>query len=82
MRKFILSTVTFMLFANFAAADVIDDNLAKAEKSLVTAQKRLDIAKQCIANRPVCVKEMTAKAQAANDRAAAKLAALKSASAE
>lgn len=82
MRKLILSTVTFMLFANFAAADVIDDNLAKAEKSVISAQKRLDTAKACVANRPVCLADMTAKAQKSSDRAAAKLAALKSANAE
>lgn len=82
MRKLILSTVAVFALIGVAKADILDDNLAKAEKSVISATKRLEAAKQCIANRPVCLADLTTKAQKSSDRAAAKLAALKSANAE
>ena len=71
-----------LINSSIAYADVIDDNLAKAEKGVISAQKRLDTAKACIANRPICIADLTAKAVKSADRAAKKLADLKAASAE
>lgn len=68
-----------LLLGNMAHADVLDDNLVKAEKSFTNAQLRLDKAKACIANRPICLADLTAKAERAAKRAADKLAAYKTA---
>lgn len=79
MRKIIFGLSLLLINSAVSYADVLDDNLAKAEKGVISAQKRLDNAKQCIANRPVCLADLTAKAQKSADRAAAKLAALQAA---
>lgn len=75
MRKFIITASIMSMLCGVATADVLDDNLVKAEKSFTNAQLRLDKAKACIANRPICLADLTAKAERAAKRAADKLAA-------
>lgn len=76
MRNIILAGVAFIFSYGVAHADVIDDNLAKAQKSVITAQARLVKAQACADDRETCLKDMTTKAQKSADRAAKKLAAL------
>ena len=73
-----LIVALMVAFASVAHADVIDDNVAKAEKSVVKATERLEKAKACQANREVCMAEMVSKAQKAAERANKKLADLTS----
>lgn len=65
-----------MLLSNISHADVISDNLAKAEKSVVNAQKRLAAAQDCASRHDECLQEMITKAETSSKRAADKLAAL------
>lgn len=59
-----------------AVADIIDDNVVKAQQGLERAQKRLAAAKECQVNREACLKDMKEKATAAVARAQKKLAAI------
>lgn len=52
-----------------AMADIIDDNLVKAERSVVQAQNRLQVAKDCVANRVECLATIQDKANKALIRA-------------
>lgn len=62
--------------ATTAVADIIDDNLVKAQQGVERAQKRLAAAKECAANKPACLAEMQEKAEAAVARAQKKLASI------
>lgn len=79
MKKFPISTAfaasCLMAFiATAAVADVIDDNVAKAQRSLENAQKRLAAAKECQKDRENCLAEMIEKAQKSAERATKRLA--------
>lgn len=62
MRKSLYATMFVLATINHSFADVIDDNVAKAERAVASASKRLDTAKQCQANRETCMADMKAKA--------------------
>lgn len=76
MRKIIFGLSLLLVSNTISYADVISDNLAKAEKGVVNAQKRLAAAQDCAERHDQCLIELTAKAQKSADRAAAKLAQL------
>lgn len=75
MRNIILATLVALSFTSSAMADIVDDNLAKAQKGMITAQKRLDKATACQAIHDQCLADMKAKAEASVMRAQKKLAA-------
>lgn len=76
MKKFAFFAAFAALSINFANADIIDDNVIKAQKSVEAANKKLAAAKMCQANRVTCLADMQAKAQKALERAQKKLAAI------
>jgi F0F1-type ATP synthase membrane subunit b/b' len=77
-----ISVALIVVPLSYAVADIIDDNVTKAEKSVENANKRLAKAQECAANRPVCLADMKKKAEAAAKRANEKLAAINQATAE
>lgn len=81
MKALILAAIVSVSAISFAHADILDDNLAKAEKSVASAEKRLAAAQACVvdeAARMACKADMTAKAQKALANAQKKLQAIAS----
>lgn len=72
----IASIVLFSVNIIAASADVIDDNVIKAEKSLANATKRLAAAKECQSHRETCKQVMQQTAERALKRAQDRLAKL------
>ena len=61
--------VASLATASEAHADIVDDQLAKAEKAVATAAKGLEKAKACAAIHEQCLADMKAKAQKRLDNA-------------
>jgi len=78
LNKIILTAITLVSLSNMpaSAGDYIDDMVAKAQKSVVSAQARLDKALLCQKDKPTCLTGLRQAAQKSADRAAAKLAAI------
>jgi multidrug resistance efflux pump len=79
MKSIIIAAMIVISSASFANADILDDNLAKAEKSVINANKKLDAAKACVATieaRAECKATMVAKAEKALANAQKRLAAI------
>jgi hypothetical protein len=73
------SAIAFFATASVASADILDDNLAKAEKSVANAEKKLAAAQACVideAARAKCKADMRAKAEKSLANAQKRLAAI------
>lgn len=73
MRKIILATAALFI-ASAASADMFDDRLARAEKSVAAATKRLEAARACVADKAACIEVEKQRAEKAAQRAAKQLA--------
>lgn len=72
----ISSIVLFTANIGLVRADVIDDNVIKAEKSLANATKRLAAAKECQSHKDTCRQVMQQAAERALKNAQDRLAKL------
>ena len=64
------SIIALLATTSVASADMLDDRLAKAQKSVENALARLEKAKACIADRPTCIEAERAKVEKAAKRLA------------
>ena len=61
--KFAFFAFAFAATTAVAHADIVDDQLAKAQKSVATATTKLEKAKACAAIHDQCLADMKAKAE-------------------
>lgn len=74
MKRVIIAAIAVLSIAPLAHADYIDDQIAKAEKRMASAEKNLKKWQDCAATREVCLAELREKASKAASRAQQKLA--------
>lgn len=75
MNKLIIAAIVAMS-ATVAHADMIDDEVTKAYASVERAEKKLEVALACQADKETCKAERRAKIERDIERATARLAAL------